>query len=557
MSKFIAMNKLNTILIILLFTVGLAKAQPQTSQNSFKAAQATVSFKFTTWNTEWLTCTENGPSNEELQINNVVTVIKAMNSDIVALQEVGTSSTYTTIDTLVRRLGDEWAGSMIPTTNDNCGQNEGIIYKKSKVQLVSSSLITTGGSSYNWSSGRFPVLYNVNLLVDGNEIPVSFINIHAKAMSDATSYSRRKGASEGLKTLLDGSTFNTTRIVLLGDFNDYLIGTQCSDCTSEDSPYKNFMDDTSNYKCLTSDLYDTSYNSQVIDNIIISNELFDNYKSNTTTREVQTTESITNYNSTTSDHVPVSASFSMTAGTSACENISFSETFASSLGDFTPYSVDGTQVWSWTTYGATVSGYVTSVNNPNEDWLISPAFDLSGKSSATLGFSHALNYCTSETDKVNNQTLWVSSNYSSGAPVSATWTQLTMPTIPSGSSWVYVNSGDIQLPSEMLQSNVHFAFKYISTSSVAGTWEIKDLTFNTECSSTNISTEVIKSQTTVSVTGKKIKISNMVCESVAVYDITGRILFSNPTVQNIEIPVSQPGVYIVRIGNEVNKVMVR
>jgi len=317
------------------------------------------------------------------------------------------------------------------------------------------------------------------------------------------------------------------------------------------------MDDTSNYQCLTNDLYDTSYNSPVIDNIIISNELFDNYKSNTTIREVQTTESITNYNSTTSDHVPVSASFSMTAGTSACENISFSETFASSLGDFTPYSVDGTQVWSWTTYGATVSGYVTSVNNPNEDWLISPAFDLSGKSSATLGFSHALNYCTSETDKVNNQTLWVSSNYSSGAPVSATWTQLTMPTIPSGSSWVYVNSGDIQLPSEMLQSNVHFAFKYISTSSVAGTWEIKDLTFNTECSSTNISTEVIKSQTTISVTGKKIKISNMVCESVAVYDITGRILFSNPTVQNIEIPVSQPGVYIVRIGNEVNKVMVR
>lgn len=540
---------------MLLFAFSIA--QVQALQNRYNSPQATVNFKFTTWNTEWLSCTNYGPTDEELQINNIVAVIKAMNSDIIALQEVGTSSSYTTIDTLVRRLGNEWAGSMVPTTNDNCGQNEGIIYKKAKVQLVSSSLITNGGSSYDWSSGRYPVLYNVNLLVNGTAIPVSFINIHAKAMSDATSYSRRKSASEALKTLLDGSTFNSKRVVLLGDFNDYLIGTQCSECSSNNSPYKNFMDDTSNYKCLTSSLYDTYYNSPVIDNIIISNELIDNYKVNTVSRETQATQSIPNYNNTTSDHVPVSASFSMTVGTTSCENITFSEAFASSLGDFTTYTVNGSQAWTWQqNYGAKISGYVSGVYNANEDWLISPAFNLSGKGSATLAFNHALNYCPSEADKTNFHTLWVSKDYNDGTPLNATWTQLAIPTMPSGNSWTFISSGNVQIPTRLMQSNVRFAFKYVSNSTVASTWEIKDITFNIECVSTNIPTE-IKFQNTVTSLNKKIKINNQQSEPVTVYDLTGRILVSLPSIQNVEIPIYQSGVYIVRVGNNLNKVIVR
>lgn len=555
------MNKLNQVLIILLISAGFAKAQQVRSQSRFNTAQASVDFKFTTLNTEWLSCADYAPTDDELQINNIVTVIKTMNPDIIALQEVGTSAVYTTLDTIVHRLGNEWAGSIIPSSNDNCGQNQGIVYKKSKVQLLSAALISNGGSSYDWSSGRFPVLYNVNLLVDSTVIPVSFINIHAKAMGDETSYTRRKNASEGLKALLDGSTFNSKRVVLLGDFNDYLIGTQCSACSPVNSPYKNFMDDTVNYKCLTPGLYDPAYSSPVIDNIIISNELVDNYKQSSIFREVTATQSIVNYRNTTTDHVPVSAIFSFGVGTgtgtSDCQNISYSESFGGSFGEFTPYSVDGSQIWLWSqSYGATVTGYASSVNNPNEDWLISPAFDLSAKSSATLSFSHALNYCSSESDRINNQTLWVSSNYNDGAPANATWTQLTIPTMPSGAGWTFVNSGNITLPAGMLQNNVHFAFKYISTATVAGTWEIKDITFNTECVSTNISTTSTRPQSTVYVSNKQIKISNQQPEPVVVYDITGRVLFSVRTAQNIDVSVGQPGVYIVHVGNEVSKVIV-
>jgi endonuclease/exonuclease/phosphatase family metal-dependent hydrolase len=551
------MRKLNYILVIILITSSIFTYQTATAQTQFKAIQETFDFKISTWNTEWLSCAINGPTEDELQINNVVAVIKSLNSDIVAIQEVGTSNTYSTIDTLVRRLGNEWAGKMVSSTIDNCAQNQGIIYKKAKVQLVSASLITDGGSLSDWSSGRYPVLYEINLLVGANVVPISLINIHAKAMGDETSYTRRKNASQGLKTLLDGSSYNTKKVILLGDFNDYLLGTQCSTCTPSESPYKNFMDDTANYKCLTPSLYDPAYNSPVIDNIVISNELFDNYKTNSTIRDIAATQSILNYTNTTSDHTPISANFSITVGVPNCQNVTFSETFATSLGNFTQYSVSGDQLWSWRTiYGACVTGYAT-INNPNEDWLISPAYDLSGKSSATISFNHALNYCLTESDKLNNQTLWVSNNYNSGAPTTATWTQLTIPTMPAGNNWTFVNSGNIKLPTQMLQNNIRFAFKYLSTATVAGTWEMKELILNSDCFATNTPTQTSNPQSILSVMDKKIRINNQLLESASILDITGRILFASPAVQNIEIPIYQPGVYIVRVGNKVDKVIVK
>jgi len=542
--------------LMLLCVVFLAFSLPAVSQTRYNTAQATETFKFSTWNTEWLSCSQNSPNDDELQINNVVAVIKAMNSDLVAIQEVGTSATYATVDTIVRRLGTDWGGSIIPSSNDNCAQNQGIVYKKARVQLVSASLLTNSGASYDWSSGRYPVQYNVNLLVNGTTVPVSFINIHAKAMGDATSYARRKSASEALKALLDGSTYTDKKVILLGDFNDYLTGTQCSACSPADSPYKNFVDDNVNYNCLTTGLTDPYYSSPVIDNIIISNELFDNYKANSTVREVTATQNISNYANTTSDHTPISATFNFSAGNPPCENLSFSETFASNFGQFTPYSVSGNQVWTWKSiYGATVSGYASAVNNENEDWLISPAFDLSGKTSATLTFSHALNYCPNQTDIVTNQTLWVSTNYNSGAPSTATWTQLNIPVMPSGSSWTFINSGNVVIPVAKLQSNVHFAFKYLSGTTVAGTWEIKDLTLTATCTATDVKTPATAAQSKVFAIGRTVMIDNASEQSISVFDITGRLIFAKPSVRQLELPMHQAGVYMVRIGSETRKIM--
>lgn len=299
----------------LIVLVAIANSQFVTAQSNISFSEessfstsATVDFKVTTVNAEWLSCSQNDPADDKLQINNIATLISTINPDVIALQEVGTSSTYATIDTLVKKMGSAWAGKIVPWSADNCDQNQGIIYKKSRIQLTSSSLVTTGGTSYNWSSGRYPALYNVSFIVSaGSSVPVSLFNIHAKAMSDTTSYNRRKAASVSLKSLLDGSTYNTKNVIILGDFNDYLIGSQCTSKT--DSPYKNFIDDATNYTGLSKSLVDTYYSSPVIDNIIISNELSSALVSGSVLRETTATQKISSYSSTTSDHTPVSATF--------------------------------------------------------------------------------------------------------------------------------------------------------------------------------------------------------------------------------------------------------
>ena len=112
-------------------------------------------------------------------------------------------------------------------------------------------------------------------------------------------------------------------------------------------------------------------------------------------------------------------------------NVVFSETFLNgSLGEFLAYSVEGEQVWGIDTrYGAKMSGYVNGTNYPNEDWLISPAIDLSGKASATIVFEHAINFADMA-NLTNNHTLWVSDNYNNGDPNTATWIQVPLPAMP-------------------------------------------------------------------------------------------------------------------------------
>ena len=151
----------------------------------------------------------------------------------------------------------------------------------------------------------------------------------------------------------------------------------------------------------------------------------------------------------------------------------FSEPLTSTLGSFTQFSVSGDQVWAGTTYGATMSGFVTPNYFVNEDWLISPAINLTGKTSGNLSFWHTINKGV-----VNNMptyhTLWFSTNYTTGAPSTATWTQVTIPTYPAGNNWTFVSSGNIALPASVLgNSNFRFAFKYASTASEASSWEIK------------------------------------------------------------------------------------
>ncbi len=150
-------------------------------------------------------------------------------------------------------------------------------------------------------------------------------------------------------------------------------------------------------------------------------------------------------------------------------NAIFTETFATSLGAFTTNSVVGAEVWAWKTgYGAVMSGFVT-VSSANEDWLISPTINMTGKTSAKLSFDHTINKGLLA-NMLTNHTLWLSANNGT------TWEQATITTYPAGTTWTFVNSGDIVIPTKFLGiSTFKFAFKYLCSSTESASWEIKNV----------------------------------------------------------------------------------
>lgn len=165
----------------------------------------------------------------------------------------------------------------------------------------------------------------------------------------------------------------------------------------------------------------------------------------------------------------------------ATGGVIYSETFTTDMGKMTAQNVSGAQSWRVNAQykNVNMTGFADNKSNANEDWLISPAFDLTSATSFTITFSHTIN--KGDVSKMKSeQTLWVTDNYT-GDVSTTKWTQLTIPTYPSGSDWKYVESGNINLPAELLgKANVVFAFKYLCTDASSGNWQIRDLKVTSE-----------------------------------------------------------------------------
>ncbi|MBF02680.1 MAG: hypothetical protein CMP76_05235 [Flavobacterium sp.] len=160
-------------------------------------------------------------------------------------------------------------------------------------------------------------------------------------------------------------------------------------------------------------------------------------------------------------------------------NLLFEETFVNNFPTWTAYSVVGAQVWTSTNFGnPTPSAYMngfSSGSQANEDWLISPAIDLTSNVFAALTFETSTRFAGPALQ------VYISTNYSgSGAPSAATWTELTgfnLPVWTSGSytSWSAGASGGIDISNYVGNSNVRVAFKYTSTTAAAAGWEVDNV----------------------------------------------------------------------------------
>lgn len=143
-----------------------------------------------------------------------------------------------------------------------------------------------------------------------------------------------------------------------------------------------------------------------------------------------------------------------------------------SLAPWTQYSVTGTQVWTYSDiFGvndgpcAKMTGYEGSPFE-NEDWLISPALNLSNYTLESFIFQTAKNYTG------NALEVFVSGDYTgTGDPNAATWSPLSA--ILSAGSWAWTSSGYIDISN--YGENIYLAFKFTSTATESATWEVDEI----------------------------------------------------------------------------------
>ena len=146
--------------------------------------------------------------------------------------------------------------------------------------------------------------------------------------------------------------------------------------------------------------------------------------------------------------------------------------FASGIGDWT--IVDATTLPEGLTYiwkydepnkYMKASAYASGKSYASDSWLISPAFTLASEGAMTV--SHTQRYAASGCTDLH---IMVSSTYAGGAINASEWTEVTPDQWPDGTNWLFINSA-ATIPA----GTTRIAFRYTSTESTAGTWEIKSV----------------------------------------------------------------------------------
>ena len=237
-----------------------------------------------TWNIENFPMTANA-------VDMVEEIIEDADLDLIALQEIRTQAV---LDELLDSLNG-WEGVLGSGTN----QKIGYLYKTAEITIMETAreIYPERNTEYNnaFTSVRRPVYMKVR---HTSGLEVDLINVHLKCCSG--SEDRRQESSRLLKLYVDDSLSNDN-VIVLGDFNDEIVDTE--------NVFQNFIDDPDNYRFSTMTIAQGASSHwsfpgfpSHIDQILITNELFDN-EAEVTTLTLDNCEST--YTSQVSDHRPV------------------------------------------------------------------------------------------------------------------------------------------------------------------------------------------------------------------------------------------------------------
>ena len=148
--------------------------------------------------------------------------------------------------------------------------------------------------------------------------------------------------------------------------------------------------------------------------------------------------------------------------------IIFTQDWEDDWNGWTQVSMEGDEAeWTIAEHNGNHYAYMNGYNHgANEDWLISPTFDLDSYSDVVLTFVTAKNYTG------DNIAVLFSNDYDGQDPLAATWEPLECELSPG--SWTWTPSGDISLD-EFSGTNCYIAFRYTCSEDEAAAWEVDDI----------------------------------------------------------------------------------
>lgn len=159
-------------------------------------------------------------------------------------------------------------------------------------------------------------------------------------------------------------------------------------------------------------------------------------------------------------------------GSDAPQNTIFFESFTSSIGNFTIKDVAVPDelpfIWEYSSQykcmKATAYQNSTTKNFASDSWLISPEIVIPAGTESYLTFEHAGGYFGNASDEA---TVWISKN-------DGDWEELQIESKNYPTSWTFISAGNWDLDS-YAGSKIKIAFRYSSTATKAGTWEIRNV----------------------------------------------------------------------------------
>jgi endonuclease/exonuclease/phosphatase family metal-dependent hydrolase len=252
--------------------------------------------EITTWNIE------NFPIENQTTIDLVARIIRDLDIDIFAIQEIGDTTAFRE---LVRGL-EGYGGLYSGDTYGTWYQKTGLIYKDSVV-AVSQLKQLYGDNSYAFP--RPPIEVQVDASHNGKMFDFKLIVMHLKAAGGSTNIDRRRQACALLKQYMDSQISSSAEkdYIVAGDWNDEL-----DDPPSENS-FTTFID-ADDYEFLTSILVGDAesasypYSGRLIDHVLISEDALDEYGQGSV-ETLRLDDEISSYLSQVSDHRPVMAKF--------------------------------------------------------------------------------------------------------------------------------------------------------------------------------------------------------------------------------------------------------